>query len=143
MRVFAAKIFRAVASLLLLTLACVASASDQATLRLEISGLAQVTGKVYFSVYDSPDTWLGEDRVAGGVVDIGESLQGEVVIAAVDLSPGEYAVSVFYDVDAGGGCRPDVDFRFVDGTAVYQGVREGLTHSLRDVGPIPPLRGIS
>lgn len=102
MNVFAARMFRAVASLLLLSLACMASAADEATLRLEISGLAQAKGKVYFSVYDSPDTWLGEERVVGGVVDISESLQGEVVIATVDLSPGEYAVSIFYDVDDDG-----------------------------------------
>lgn len=95
--------------MLLLTLACGISAADQATLRLEISGLAQAKGDVYFSVYNSSDTWLGEDTVVGGVIDIGTSLEGEVVIAVVDLLPGEYAVSVFYDVDGDG----ELDSNFI------------------------------
>ena len=100
---------RASLGVLLVCFASCVSAAEQAELRLEISGLASEEGKVYFSVYDSEDTWLGEERVAGAAVDIAEAMEGEIVVATLQLPPGEYAVSIFYDVNANG----ELDTNFI------------------------------
>ena len=94
---------------LLFCMASAVSAAEQAELRLEISGLASEQGNVYYSIYDSEDTWLGEERVAGAAVDIAAAMEGEIVVATVQLPPGEYAVSIFYDVNANG----ELDTNFI------------------------------
>lgn len=66
-------------------------------LRLELAGLTGVTGKVYLSVYDSADTWLGKDATQTAVLDIETNTEGEFVITDLQLPVGEYAISVFYD----------------------------------------------
>lgn len=109
MRISAMKMRRLALAFLSVLLAHSVNASDQAELRLEISGLAQAGGKVYYSVYDSPDTWLGDERVVGDVVDVEASLEGELVVATVELPPGEYAVSIFYDANGNG----ELDTNFI------------------------------
>lgn len=86
-----------------------AIAASAAELRLEVSGLAEEEGKLYFSVYESESTWLGEDRVTGAAVDIATAKEGELVVATVELPPGEYAVSLFYDVNDNG----ELDTNFI------------------------------
>ena len=109
MRQFIARLGGAGFALLMTSFIATASAADKAELRLEIGGLAEAEGKVYYSVYDSEDTWLGDERVAGAAVDIVEAMQGDVVVAVVELPPGEYAVSIFYDVNANG----ELDTNFI------------------------------
>jgi uncharacterized protein (DUF2141 family) len=92
-----------------LLLTTFAAAGSAAELRLEISGLAGQQGKVYYSVYDSEDTWLGDERVAGAAVDIASAKEGELVIATVALPPGEYAISIFYDANSNG----ELDTNFI------------------------------
>lgn len=108
MRRSIAKMCRAT-GLLLFYFAATAGAAENAELRLEISGLGKEQGKVYFSVYDSEDTWLGEQRVTGAAVDIAGAMEGEIVVATVQLPPGDYAVSIFYDVNANG----ELDTNFI------------------------------
>ena len=78
-------------------------AEDQiGILRLELVGLAGASGNVYFSIYDSKDTWLGKNTVQSVTLDIETNLQGDFVITEVMLPVGEYAISVFYDRNGNG-----------------------------------------
>lgn len=67
------------------------------TVRLELSGLQDATGNIYIAVYDSDDTWLGDETVQGRKVVIAEALDGELVVAELQLPQGEYAISIYYD----------------------------------------------
>lgn len=109
MRLTTKQIYSVVLGLLMVSLPVVASAAETAALRLEISGLAAEDGTVYYSVYDSEDAWLGEDRVTGAAVNIEAAKEGELVVATVELPPGNYAVSIFYDVNANG----ELDTNFI------------------------------
>ena len=109
MRQIMTKVGGASLALLMTSFLATANAAEKAKLRLEIGGLAEAEGKVYYSVYDSEDTWLGDESVAGAAVDIVEAMQGDVVVAVVELPPGEYAVSIFYDVNANG----ELDTNFI------------------------------
>ena len=74
-----------------------AEALSKPTLRVELTGLKDASGNVYIAVYNSDDTWLGDDTVLQQKVAIAEALDGEVVRTELALPPGEYALSIFYD----------------------------------------------
>lgn len=109
MRKNIASLCSAFSGLLFILLALSVGAADEAELRLEISGLASEQGTVYYSVYNSEDAWLGENRVTGAAVDIAQAMEGEVVVATVALPPGDYAISIFYDANANG----ELDTNFI------------------------------
>ena len=90
-----------IACLLLLSLAGFAQAQE-VSLRVEISGLAEVQGTVFVSVYDNEDDWLGEETVVTETVDITTALQENLVVTELSLPPGDYAVSLFYDENDNG-----------------------------------------
>ena len=78
-------------------------AEESTTVAIEISGLQEASGDVYLAVYDSPDSWLKEEGVIQGQkVSIEESRQDGIVVTALQLPPGEYAFSVFYDRNGNG-----------------------------------------
>ena len=79
------------------------------TLRVELTGLQQVDGDLYIAVYDSDDTWLGETTVLDQKVVIAEARDGELVSTELQLPPGEYALSIFYDSNANG----ELDTNFI------------------------------
>ncbi len=79
-----------------------AAVSGAAPLTVQVSGLADVTGHLFIAVYDSEDTWLGEDTVLLRKVVIEENRNGELVEVPIDLDAGEYAMTVFYDEDDNG-----------------------------------------
>ena len=86
--------------LLLLILAPWPALSDtesDATVRIELTGLDQADGNIYIAVYDSEDTWLGDAPILQRKVVIAEALAGEVLLTELNLQPGEYAFSIFYD----------------------------------------------
>jgi uncharacterized protein (DUF2141 family) len=89
---------------------CTASwAQEAGIVRLEIDGLKDASGDIYIAVYDSDDNWLGDETVMQQKVVIGEALDGELVKAELQLPPGEYAFSIFYDVNANG----ELDTNFI------------------------------
>lgn len=92
-----------------LLLAGFVRAGSEATLTIEISGLAEATGSVYISVYSNSEDWLGEDTTAFVPVPIKDSLVGELVVADVTLPEGEYAVSIYYDANGNG----ELDTNFI------------------------------
>ena len=78
-------------------------------LRVEMTGLQHVDGKLYIAVYDSEDTWLGDDTVLEQKVVIADSREGELVTVELQLAPGEYALSIFYDRNENG----ELDTNFI------------------------------
>ena len=86
-----------------LSVLCIAAwAQEAGVVRLEITGLKDASGDIYIAVYDSDDNWLGDDTVMQQKVVIAEALDGELVLSELQLPPGEYAFSIFYDVNNNG-----------------------------------------
>lgn len=77
-------------------------AEEGSTVSIELSGLATVQGNVYIAVYDSEDTWLGKDTVLQRKVVIADALDDDLVLAELQLPAGEYAVSIYYDINGNG-----------------------------------------
>ena len=86
-----------------------AEASDGIMLRVELTGLQNVEGNLYIAVYNSDDAWLGDDTVLEQQVVIADSRDGELVSAEMQLPPGEYALSIFYDSNDNG----ELDTNFI------------------------------
>ena len=84
-------------------------ASDGSRLRVELTGLQNAEGNLYIAVYNSDDTWLGDDTVLEQQVVIADSRDGELVRAEMQLPPGEYALSIFYDSNDNG----ELDTNFI------------------------------
>lgn len=84
-------------------------AAEATLLNIELSGLAKAEGTVYISVYSSSDDWLGESTVARREVVISDALVGDLVVANIELPPGEYAISMYYDANGNG----EMDTNFI------------------------------
>jgi len=106
---FASLIPRSLIALASLAACAVLWAQDAGTVRLEITGLKGASGDIYIAVYDSDDAWLGDDTVMQQKVAIGEALDGELVRYELQLPPGEYAFSIFYDANNNG----ELDTNFI------------------------------
>ena len=91
-----------VVALLALSSVTVGAEEPVGILKIEITGLKDSTGNVHIGVYDSEETWLGDETVATRVVNIAEALNGEVVETEMQLPLGEYAFTLFYDADGDG-----------------------------------------
>lgn len=76
---------------------------------IELTGLAGLEGNVYFAVYDSKDSWLGDETVHEHNVSIVESLDGEIVKTHFTIAPGDYAISIYYDENGNG----ELDTNFI------------------------------
>ena len=87
---------------MLLSLQTTAETVQPATVSIELTGLDKASGNIYIAVYDSDDDWLGDDAILRQKVVIADALDGKVVHTAFDLPPGEYAFSIFYDVNDNG-----------------------------------------
>jgi uncharacterized protein (DUF2141 family) len=79
-----------------------AETADAGTVQVELTGLQNASGNIYIAVYDSDDTWLGDEVVLQQKVVIAEALDGDIVRAEFQLQPGEYAFSIFYDSNNNG-----------------------------------------
>lgn len=69
---------------------------------VEITGLKEASGDVYIAVYNSEDTFLGDEVVQAKKVVIADALTGELVRTELQLPLGEYAFSAFHDKDGNG-----------------------------------------
>jgi uncharacterized protein (DUF2141 family) len=88
-------------SLLSLTLMRSVLAND-ATVRVIAMNVASDRGNVVVWVYKGEDQWLGDDFFRSQSVPVAGNRTGDEVIVEVALPAGEYALSVFQDVDADG-----------------------------------------
>lgn len=86
----------------------VATAQSGSDLLVELEGLTQASGSVYISVYNSEDDWLGENRVATRQLVIADARVDDLVKTTFNLTPGEYAISLYYDRNNNG--KMDTNF---------------------------------
>mgnify|MGYP001815641988 CR=1 FL=1 len=78
------------------------SIADTTDLKIELTGLEDVQGNLYIAVYDSDVTWLGKETVMEKQVIIADARKGELVSTVLQLPPGEYALTIFYDSNDNG-----------------------------------------
>ena len=100
--------------LLMISVASSASEDPQpipkTALRVEVTGLQNAQGNIYIAVYDSDDTWLGDETVLGQQVAIAEARSEDGLVSTeLDLPPGEYALSIFHDSNNNG----ELDTNFI------------------------------
>lgn len=87
--------YRSFPTLALLGALAYASAAFANDLTVEIQGVTEAKGSVYVALYDKADTWMKKPVKAQGAVAIG----GKTTVVFKDLPEGEYAFSVFHDID--------------------------------------------
>ncbi len=73
------------------------AAAEQSPVVIQITGLQDVSGDLYLTVYDSEDEWLGDNAVLQRKVDIEDARDGELVTVQIELAAGDFALSIFYD----------------------------------------------
>jgi uncharacterized protein (DUF2141 family) len=73
------------------------AAANAATLVVTISNIKTDVGQMNIAVYDNEDDWLGDDVVAGQTMVVAEEMNDGVIVAEIELEPGNYAVSVHHD----------------------------------------------
>lgn len=76
---------------------------------IEITGLKEASGDVYVAVFNSDDTFLGDEPVQAKKIVIADALDGEVVRTELELPMGDYAFSAFHDKNSNG----EIDTNFV------------------------------
>ena len=69
---------------------------------LELEGLSDVNGEVFIAVYNSGDDWLTDSTVLEEKVTIADARDGDMVRATLQLPPGEYALTIFFDQNGNG-----------------------------------------
>ena len=84
-----------------LAASCVAAA-ETSEVQVELTGLQDAAGNLYIAVYDSDDTWLGEETVLQQKVFIADARRDGIVFALLPLPPGEYALSIYHDINDNG-----------------------------------------
>jgi uncharacterized protein (DUF2141 family) len=91
--------------LLAATLAALAApgrAAAEGALRVTATNVESDAGSVVVQVYDKADAWLGEGWRTRKVVKVAGNRAGDRVTVEILLPAGEYALSVFQDVDDDG-----------------------------------------
>lgn len=101
-------ISRVIAVLLFTLLAPVAMASEHSSVvKLTVSNIQSQVGKLYISVYDSKDTFLGDTKAFEQVVGLEQMKDGALEVQ-LSLPYGAYAISVHHDSNANG--KMDTNF---------------------------------
>lgn len=90
-------VFTALAALLAMPIAAVAE-----NLRVIVSNVKSDQGSMVVWVYAGPDRWLSDDVFLKQDLPVAGNRAGDTVTLQLALPPGEYALSVFQDVDGNG-----------------------------------------
>ena len=83
-----------VTAAVLTSLACLSTPALAADLTIEVLG-TEAKGTVYAALYDKSDTWM--KKAVKGQSAVAES--GKTIIVFKDLPEGEYALTLFHDLD--------------------------------------------
>lgn len=71
-------------------------------LRVMVSNVISDAGSVIVRVYDRAERWLGDEVYLRQSQDVSSARQGDTVTFQLSLPPGDYALSVFHDIDGDG-----------------------------------------
>jgi len=72
------------------------------SVRIAVTNVKSDAGSVVISVYDSADNWLSERWRTRKIITVAGHRAGDAITAELQLPPGEYAISVFQDLDNDG-----------------------------------------
>lgn len=97
---------RSILSLVYLMIHWQSLAQDVGPLTVQVSNVNHLKGYMMIAVYDSEDTFLGKDLVQGAKIEVHSDTVRHVFEG---LPHGDYAISVFHDVDSDG----DLDTNFI------------------------------
>jgi uncharacterized protein (DUF2141 family) len=70
--------------------------------RITVTNVKSDQGSVVISIYDSPDNWLGDGWRTRKIIQVAGNRTDDTVTVELQLPAGEYAVSVFQDIDNDG-----------------------------------------
>jgi uncharacterized protein (DUF2141 family) len=73
-----------------------------ATLRVVGTNLRSDAGSFIVWVYDDPDTWLSDNWRTRKMIPVAGNREGDTITLELTLPPGEYALSVYQDMDDDG-----------------------------------------
>jgi uncharacterized protein (DUF2141 family) len=79
-----------------------AALAADGTLRITATNVKSDDGSVIVWIYDKADTWLSDNFRTQKSVKVAGNRQGGAVTVELLLPPGQYAFTVFQDVDANG-----------------------------------------
>ncbi len=71
-------------------------------LDITVSGIKGDKGSIIIAVYDNKKDWLGDNAVSREVVAVKGNIKDGAIKAVFALPPGEYAITLFHDVDGDG-----------------------------------------
>ena len=76
-----------------------AQSGGQATIILKLTGLRSAKGQVKIAVFNSAETWLGEQTIYSSTINVdGQSVKWRIH----DVPYGDYGVAVFHDENSNG-----------------------------------------
>lgn len=79
-----------------------AGAHAEPNLRVVGTNLKGDEGRFVVQVYEDEDTWLGDNWRTQKAVEVAGNREDDSVVVEFELPPGEYALSVYQDVDDDG-----------------------------------------
>lgn len=88
-------------ALLVFTSGVALASAETANVKLTVSNIHSQVGKLYISVYDSKDTFLGDSKFYAEEVSL-ENLKDGKLEVGLSLPYGQYAISVHHDNNANG-----------------------------------------
>jgi len=73
----------------------------QGTLQIKITNIEKGSGTLYIAILNAPEHWLKSDASAKPFRDMTQAVSSteDVLLSIEDLPPGQYAISVFQDLD--------------------------------------------
>jgi uncharacterized protein (DUF2141 family) len=77
-------------------------AAGDSNLVVVVSNVESDKGNIVVWVYDKPDDWLSDRVLTSKTVPVAGNRTGDTVTVALELPAGEYALSVFQDINADG-----------------------------------------
>ena len=85
--------------------------AQQSDLAVTVTGIADDTGSVVVAVFDSEDNWLSTKVGTPAFLDVSREVNGETEMSFLieDILAGNYALSIFHDVNANG----ELDANFI------------------------------
>jgi uncharacterized protein (DUF2141 family) len=96
------KILRVLAALAAMMTAAMAWADDEANLRIVVGNVQSEQGSIVVWVYEKPDDWLSERYRTQKAVKVAGHRENGTVTVELKLPAGEYALSVFQDLNDDG-----------------------------------------
>lgn len=73
----------------------------QGTLQIKITSIEEGSGTLYIAILNAPDNWLKSDASTKPFRDMTQAVSSteDVLLTIENLPPGQYAISVFQDLD--------------------------------------------